>query len=134
MRVMLWLMLVCTLVAATARADEPPITIVREGKSDYVIAIPEMASAAETLAAGELKAYVKQMSGAELPVVRGETPRAHTIRIQRSATVRNGGHVRPENDAFAIEVKLDGRAVLSGAGDRAVLYATYALLQQLGCR
>ena len=48
------------------------IELVKEGKSDYVILLPEKALPATVRAAKDLKEYVKKATGADLPLLRGE--------------------------------------------------------------
>src|SRR4051794_15677632 len=49
--------------------DTFALTLVKDGKSDYVIVLAKDAPPANRRAATELQTYLKQMSGAELPIV-----------------------------------------------------------------
>src|SRR4051794_21556099 len=95
------------------------ITLVRDGKSDYVIVLADDATAAERRGASELSSYIKQMSGAELPVV-ARSDSEHAIRISRDANLRI--------EAFTL--RTDGQQLLiTGGGPRGAMYGCTALLE-----
>ncbi len=132
------LLILAVLAIVAFRADAAKITIAADGQSDYSIVIPAKPSPAEQLAAEELSEYLEQMSGAKLPVSRslpGAPERAIVIANQEplgklAATIR---HVALSGDAYLTWV--DGeRIIITGARDRATLYATYDFLHRLGCR
>ena len=70
MQIVIIAMLVAMLVAP-AVAD---ITLVKDGKSDYVIVTAPNPTPAEQRGASELQKYIQQMSGAELPIVANPKP------------------------------------------------------------
>ena len=56
-------------LALCAVACAPQHTLFKNGSSDYRIVLEEGASAVEQYAAQELQAWVREVSGAELPIV-----------------------------------------------------------------
>ena len=103
-----------------------PLTIARNGASDYVIALRRDADAVEQFAAAELQRYLQRMSGVELPVRSGGRGARRIVIDGRARQVGDG-------DAFAI--RRGGRTLfLEGATSRAALYAVYGLLEDVfGC-
>ncbi|MCL5271040.1 MAG: DUF4838 domain-containing protein [bacterium] len=113
------------------------LAIAENGMSVYTIVTPARPSPAESLAAAELARYLKQMSGAEIPIRRGGVLPENALVVCR----REGlGEWKPavdcptvEGDDYAI-LASGGRVYLVGARGRAVLYAVYDLLARIGCR
>jgi hypothetical protein len=104
------------------------------------------------LAARELRAYVKRMTGAGLPIVPGHiergtgdpgVPGAVVIRTGSSAdsaTLDGSRLARAGSmtdgltaDAYAT-LAVGDDLILTGNDERAVLYAVYGLLRGMGCR
>src|SRR5688500_14681237 len=135
----LWLLL---LVAAAAPPPAQPakdLVIVQDGRSDFSIVLPAAARPSEKRAAAELQSYVKQMSGAELPIITDEQPLpAHAILVG------------PSKHTEALSVRLDPNALgqegfltqtidekhllVAGTGPRGTMYGVSALLEGLGVR
>ena len=105
-----------------------------------------------SFAAAELQSYVRRISGATLPVLRGSIADEPPLDSLTSAIVVTTGDAPDrgqlpsqwlssiasrvsslKEDGFALESK-EGRIVLAGANPRGTLYAAYALLEQLGVR
>jgi hypothetical protein len=115
------------------------LTLVEDGKSDYVIVLPNDAIPAEEFAAEELAAHFRAMSGAQLPVVRSVDPLPeHAILLGPSPHLEDLG---VELDAKALGKEgytlrvVGDRLVIAGGRPRGTLYGVYALLEdQLGCR
>ena len=98
------------------------------------VVIDPAAGQCEQFAAAELAKYLRRMVGRGLPVRRSSRRRRGDIRIHaRRRSGRPRVPVGRHDDAFAIHVMSD-RVVLSGQTERAALYATYAFLEELGCR
>ena len=108
--------------------------ITAEGKPLATIVTADEPSPTEQFAAEELRDYLTQISGAELPISHiSEAPEGAWILVGSAGEVGGElGGVDPET--FIVRVDGD-RLVLAGAGDRATLYAVYDFLEQdLGCR
>lgn len=92
----------------------------------------------ERLAAEELQAHIREMSGAELPIVEaGQIPAGH-LPVRIGSAVDSDRKALPlDKDAnassFAILVDAE-RIVIHGASPEGALFGTYELLEQLGVR
>jgi len=123
----------------SAGQDSIPETLplVTDGRSDYIIVRGENASDMETKAAEELQSYLKQISGAELPIVTDSTaPVVKEIVIGQTNREADGQFAREElaNDGFIIQTDA-GKLWLIGGNEYGTLYAVYELLESyLGCR
>jgi len=116
--------------------------LVRAGQPTCTIRVPPDASAPVRFAAQELQRYVQAISGARLACVGedGDDPTgpdaAVVLRVSRDASGNlptDPGLSYRADDTF--RVSTCGRdLVLTGHSDRAVLYAVYWLLEQLGVR
>lgn len=101
------------------------VTIVRDGKSDYALVVSPGASPAERLAAEEIRAYVKEMSGAELPLATNGQGKAIVVGGRTAAATKPEGY----------EIRVgDGQVSVMGNSPRATLYGAYRLLEEMGCR
>src|SRR5690349_1268330 len=131
------LLLVTTLTAGICAAAD--VTIVEDGKSDYTIIIPPEATGSERFAAVELAKYIKQMSGALLPV------REATQHLPKAIFVHEYDHsmgpaerMRAERSPQTPEdfwIGVLGQSVWIEAGSRhSLLHGVYELCDGLGCR
>jgi len=114
-------------------ADEN-LALSREGKSDYVIVVPNEATPVEQTAARELREHVARVTGAAFPVVcEAETPQdAPRILVGDGAATRKllPGFDPTKLSPDAIVVKTVGRdLVLAGHPRRGTLYAVYTFLE-----
>jgi len=111
-------------------------TIVREGKSDYVIVLPDKATAVERTAARELQQHLAQVAGCMLPIVSeadspGDKPR---MVVGNSETARRllAGMDLNSLAPDAIVIRTVGRdLVLAGHPRRGSLYAVYTFLEDV---
>jgi hypothetical protein len=94
----------------------------------------------EKLAAEELAAFIKKISGAELPVKRvkkGEVLPPGNLILLGAELAKSAGLEKElaalSQDGFVIRTKNE-RLILSGKRARGTLYAVYELLETLGCR
>ncbi|HLV80231.1 MAG TPA: DUF4838 domain-containing protein [Chthonomonadaceae bacterium] len=122
-----WLLLSILLLAAMSSATAQEVTLVNNGKTDYAIVIAPDALPAIQHGAQELQRFLKQMSGADLPILaENEATSDHVILIQQD----------PALGEEELRIRTEPpRLILSGGGKRGALYACYALLEDvLGCR
>lgn len=117
----------------------PKLMLVENGVAKSTIILSSSATEPEKKVAQELKDYIKQISGIDLPV--SENPasvQGTKIYIGRAApspdkeAIRSGGD---EPDAFRLHVA-EGAIQLVGLddSDKGSLYAAYELLEQIGVR
>lgn len=120
MRKGLFILLILCAVACS------PHTLFKDGTSDYTIVLAPDASPVERYAARELQTWVREVSGAELPVSTGDAAGKRLL-IGSESPVGN-------DDAFVYYS--DGEdIVFRGKTPRATLYAVYAFLEnELDCR
>lgn len=102
------------------------------------IVLPEQPSLTESFAAEELSRYLEMIRGGAVtinskevgafPIYLGRTEASQPWREQLTAPL-------PEtaDEVFVVAVEED-KVVLAGGGDRGTMYATYAFLEDLGCR
>ncbi len=124
-------------VPACARASD--MVIAMNGHSAYRIVVPRERSAAVDFAAAELQRYVREVSGAELPIVAedeaGPGPAFVLGNCRRLAGTGLMREVRAlRHDGVLLKTVGDDIAIL-GDGERGQVYAVYTFLERcLGCR
>lgn len=124
-------------IVATSHAQ--PLLLAENGRSSYTIIIPQEASPSERYAAEELQRWLKESSGAELPIrTDADSMVQEAILLGRNRQVEQ---LHPAIDWSALGeegyamVTQGRRLILAGVGERATLYAVYDFLDQfLGCR
>ena len=121
-------------------AQQPGLTLVAEGKSDYAIVRPRDASPSQVYAAEELRAFTKQMTGAELVIVTDEATlpaKAILLGWTRHTAAALGTEVDLDalgEDGFSLRTKPPHLAIV-GSRVRGTLYGVYELLEKYGgCR
>ena len=119
--------LVC-LIFLTACSGSNGIKLVNGGKSDYQIRIPDNPTAQEERAAWFLQSYVKKISGAEIPVVKGLDGLPERVVVIKT----DGGVIN--KDGFSLNT--DGnRLTILGGTHKGCIYGVIDILErQLGCR
>ncbi|MBL8210257.1 MAG: DUF4838 domain-containing protein [Bryobacterales bacterium] len=115
------------------------ITLIENGRSSYSIALAAEASPSEQHAASELRRFLREMSGAELPIVTaaGVPLKGNLILLGDSSALRDVDHnLRPA--AFGAEgfvLRTSGpHLIIAGGRQRGTLYGVYTFLDKLGCR
>jgi hypothetical protein len=115
------------LASAAASASGQRVTLVRNGKSTYAIVLGPGATSATRHGAEDLQRFLKEMSGADLPILDSDSgaPR-DVVRIETA----------PQLAEEELRIRTDGTTVrISGGGKRGAMYGCYALLEDvLGCR
>ncbi|HZO92105.1 MAG TPA: DUF4838 domain-containing protein [Chthonomonadaceae bacterium] len=133
-----WLTLGLLLAALTPAAGQQ-ITLVKNGKSAYAILLAPGATPAMRHGAEELQQFLRQMSGAKLPILEPEAGASdlpsHLIVIADANVLAGRGEgPRLGEEEFRIHTE-PPRLVISGGGKRGALYGCYAFLEDvLGCR
>ena len=130
----------CAFFASTITVsgqERNDISLVTDGKSTYTIVISSTPTVQEEFSAGELSEYLKQISGAELPIKSDASgPR---IIVAQAKNGKGPGDINfteeeAQYDAFVIKT-VGQNLYLVGSNKRAVLYAVYTLLEKyMGCR
>ncbi|MBI4873606.1 MAG: DUF4838 domain-containing protein [Acidobacteria bacterium] len=117
------------LAAQTAAAAH--LILAQNGKSAYSICLARDASPSEKRAAEELQRFLREMSGATLPIA-GDTARPKGSRILL------GGCARIPVNSLGPEgfvIRTVGRNLaIAGGRERGTMYGVYTLLERLGCR
>ena len=111
---------------AFCAACAPKQTLFEDGRSDYWIVLDEAASEVEQYAARELQAWIEEVGGVKLPIVKEAQPGYRLL-----LTCENE---RGREDGFTY-FNSGGDIVFTGKSPRGTLYAVYAFLEnELGCR
>jgi hypothetical protein len=127
----------CATSSFTRAAD---IVLADGGKSEYRIVVAVDASPSTQYAAKELQTFLKQMSGAELPIVSGREPVTdHEILLgvngHWKTTVGFWSDVSKLGDEGYVIRTVGPHLVIAGGALRGNLYGVYGLLEDhLGCR
>lgn len=120
--------------------DKPKLILAHNGKTPYVIFVPEEAIPSETYAAEELKNFLEQITGISFPIVHnlGGCDTEHVLFVGPVPRARMFEEL-PDTSGMAedeLYIKtLGGRIILTGGRPRGALYAVYTFLEDfLGCR
>ncbi len=120
--------IVFLLVVLSACSGSNGIKLVSGGKSEYEIRIPDNPAPQEERAAWFLQTYVKKISGAEIPVVKGLSDLP-----EKSVIIQTGGGIT-NSDGFSVTATGD-RLTILGGNHKGCIYGVIELLEkQLGCR
>lgn len=133
------LVLVASGFARAAEAGDAGPVLVLNGHSDYRIVLPAQPSATEKKAAEELQAFIKQISGATLPLVADNQPaEKKEIVIGSGPRLAAAGVVvdwkRLGRDGYVLKTVGD-KLFIIGSNQLGALYGVYGFLEDhLGCR
>ncbi len=119
----------------------PKMVLASKGKALYSILLPAKPTTQEEKAAADLAQWMKEMAGAEFPIVReggSYTPNGKEISIGRTGILAKANLADTSadlgNEGYAIAVR-DNTLFLLGGKKRGPINAVYALLEEdLGCR
>jgi hypothetical protein len=134
------MMLAAALLAASAWAQE--LLLAEGGTSAFKIVLAAGASPSTTYAAAELQQWLREMSGAELPIITADTAPAgeHEIILgdashPRLAALRADVDMATLGKEGYILRTAGPHLLIVGSGVRGALYGVYGLLEDhLGCR
>ena len=134
-----WIAAIFGALLFAASVQAKPVSIVRNGRSDYQIVTPEDRSPAVGYAAEELQRFIRQMTGVQLPVVSeqraGRKPAfllGPCSRSRKAGLIEQAGQLREDG----VLIKTVGKDIaLLGKNERGNLYSVYVLLEKfLGVR
>ncbi len=138
-RSMNWIAVTLSSLLFAGNLSAKPAVIVRNGRSDYQIVTPDTLSPAVAYAASELQSFIRQATGAELPVVAerkaGRKPAFLLGPCRRSLKAGLVERAR-QVPADGVLIKTVGKDIaLLGSNERGNLYSVYVLLEKfLGVR
>jgi hypothetical protein len=114
------------------------ITIAEGGRSDYKIVISRDASPSEKHAAEELKGFLKQMTGADLPILTDDAEMGEKEIILGRNRHLDGLNLKVDWDELGDEgfriCTVNPHLVIAGGRLRGTMYGVYTFLEHLGCR
>lgn len=114
------------------------LTLARNGRSPYSIAISPEASLSEQRGASELQRFMEEISGARLPITSdaGRTQN-HLVLVGNSPALQrlrlNIDFDRLGGEGFILKT-VGNHLVIAGGRQRGTMYGVYAFLEKLGCR
>jgi len=114
------------------------ITIAENGRSDYKIVVSREASPSERHAAEELRGFLKEMTGADLPILTDEVGmNGKEIILGRNRHL-DGLNLQIDwgklgDEGFRI-CTVHPHLVIAGGRLRGTMYGVYTFLESLGCR
>ena len=122
------------LFAAAVHGASAALTLVADGRSDYVIVLGPDASPSERFAAEELQTHIEKMSGAKLPIrVRAGALPDKAVLLGAGASPARLDLDGLGTDGFILRTAGD-RLIIAGSPKRGTLYGVYAFLESLGVR
>lgn len=125
------LLLVCGTLSAQ------PLTLIKKGKSDYHIVLPEKATVIEIQAAKVLQDYLFRITGVSLPLVADNaTASPEEILVGRVNRPEQGqvDYNQLKEDGLLIKTN-NRKLILTGGDKKGVIYSVYTFLDKyLGCR
>jgi hypothetical protein len=113
----------------SSRSAAETVTIIENGKTDWIITIPPSQGPTERFAAEELSSYLKLMTGVEVPIIPGAT-QGSAFAIARGGDRENGITIK-----LVQSPKTKGHVLqLTGWDGNLMLAAVYQFLDEQGCR
>ncbi len=124
--------------AGVTRSDAAGVTLVKEGKANAVLILPDAPAPDETLAAAELADHFEKISGAKLATAQNGAIPEGLIPIRIGLALGPDAEAKikavgSDPAAFLLAVREDG-IHLAGLSPEGTLFAAYELLEQLGVR
>lgn len=126
-------------VALAAPKDEKGLLLAVNGRSDYRIVLAENASAGTRWGAGDLQRWLKEMTGATLPIVSDTQPMGEAEIILGDNRHLAALGAKIDFAALGTEdyvLRTAGKHLIIAGGEaRGTMYGVYGLLEEhLGCR
>ncbi len=107
------------------------IVLVKSGKAEFCIAIPDNATKTEQTAANEMRQYIQKSSGAEAKIVPESEAYGTTVYVGHTNYAGSRGIKADSKENWIIKADC-GNLVLTGgicASDRGVIYSVYHFLE-----
>lgn len=112
-------------------------TLFNNGKSKYRIVVDSTASVSEKTAATELQTYIREISGAEIPIVNDLRTRGRRIYVgynDRVSRILGAKDIDVLDETFTYESRRRNLFIYGGS-QRGTMYGVYSFLEnELGCR
>jgi len=106
---------------------------VNKGQPMAEIVVGEPSALPISFAGQELQRYLKEMSGAELPIVNAPSKKPAIVLVSRSSDLDKQALEDPrEEDHYRLSIAKKNVRI-EGASPRAVLFGVYDILERLGC-
>lgn len=135
MRLLRKLMLAAALLFTGMIANAEELVLTDNGKSDYVIVIPVNAPRQVQRGANDLRSYLKQMTGAELPICTEDKvpPGKAQIALGATQTAKAAGIIPEQLKREERILKTSGKnLILTGGPGNGTLSAVYEFLEKQG--
>lgn len=112
--------------------------IIQNSTSLGAIVVPQNPSRAEEFAAEELQYYLRKMTGATVPIVKGDIPATESAIVvgkhpEAAGLLQELRSRSTDQEAFGV-IGMGNRLYLIGNGESATLYAAWDWLESLGIR
>lgn len=115
----------------------PTATIVQKGKSDWSVVSPSLQQPGFDFAVAELRKYMRQITGIELPLGKDAAASRSVVIGLRSDLAPELAAALPKAakgyDGYSVAVTAN-RVIIAGDNNRGAIYGVYDLLEQIGCR
>lgn len=131
-------LLCCTALPIWSETSPPVVNrmeLAKNGQSEFAILLPRQADHIMTSAAHELADYMKESTGATLPVIREEDRNTHSGKWFLLEQKVDDPKVPLEPQGFLISTEGNDTVIIRSRSSHGVLYGVYAFLEKgLGCR
>ena len=135
-RLLLFSAILCALLCVSCKSNH---VLFSNGSSDYTIIVDPCAGESVQLAACELQTWIKEVSGAELPIAGltgGETGKRLIVGDNELVKELEADYCKPDDSDDSFSWKSNGGdLIFVGGAKRGTLYSVYSFLEEeLGCR
>ncbi len=137
-RVLGWTLVALLCGCATTGGGNGGVTLAENGQSRTRIVVAQDAPPATRHAAEELQKFLREMSGAEVPIVGDAESRRGDIILgpgaQQDRYARDIDFAALGQEGYVLQTR-NGRLIIAGGEPRGTMYGVYGLLEDvLGCR